>query len=348
MIELNAGNLWSSVYLDKVIELNKSHDKVQVTSIFGSVARLTPTARSADRLPSIDIDVVPEYCKRAEDNGIAIRYTLNQSCIGAMQDFYQEWKEHLMYTLGWLHNKCGVHEWTVCSPLLVERLSTMFPDDFVEVSTISEVATPTDALRWKALGAKGVNLSTSINRNFDIISKIKEIFPATSILTNEACLYECPWRAECYNLSSHNSLRTTELFDHYPFSRCNKLRISHPEEWLKSRMIAPQWIPEYVERTGVTKYKIAYRTHPIEVAIPILEKYMDLSHEGNFLDLWPTIAALGATGDPRNMTYISTKRLDEARFMKHWEKTDPCNKVVCGTECKYCMEIYSQVTARNL
>jgi len=270
MILLNAGNLWTDEYLDKVIELNNQHSDIKVASLFGSISKLTPTARSADRIPYRDWAFVDRYIDRAQQNDIAIRYTLNQSCIGSIQDFKESWDAKLKDDLTELHNM-GVHEWIITSPLLMQLMRNMFPDDFLEVSTIAEVSTAEEAQRWLDLGANGVNISTSINRDFLKMREIADTDIKVSILANEACLFRCPWRRECYNLSSHDSLRSEELFGFYPFRQCNEVRLAHPEEWIKSRMVLPQWMKVYQDKLAVSWFKVAYRTHPYEVAIPMLE-----------------------------------------------------------------------------
>jgi collagenase-like PrtC family protease len=327
-------------YLDKVIELNSKYkDIVQVKSLFGSFVGLTPTARSNDRLPHIGNIERVDFIKKATNNGIAIRYTLNASCFGSLQDFRRKWDVTLRDDITYIHN-LGIHEWTITSPLLLMKLREMFPNDFLEVSTIAEVSTRMDADRWKKLGANGVNVSTNINRNFSMIKGVKMTGLEVSILANEACLFRCPYRRECYNLSSHNSRRSEELFDFYPFRFCNNIRMSNLSEWLKSRMVLPQWMKVYQERIKVDWFKIAYRTHPYSTAVPILEAYMSQYHGGNYLDLWPTISHLGQTTEPKSTQYISCKGLDEAKFIEEMaSRGSSCENSICGESCTYCDDV---------
>ena len=339
MIHLNAGNLWDNEYLDEVIRMNEVFfvTGIRVSSLFGSISGLTPTARSADRIPYRDWAFVDKYIDKARSNNITIRYTLNASCIGSLQDFKRDWDAKLKSDIQELHN-IGVREWTVTSPLLVELLAKMFPNDFIEVSTIAEIATPEEAWRWTKLGAGGVNLSTSINRDFSMIEEIKDTGIEVSILANEACLFRCPWRRECYNLSSHNSERRADLFDSYPFSYCNAVRMADPAEWIKSRLLLPQWLKKYQADLGVDWFKIAFRTHPKEVALPILRHYMKQDFHGNLLELWPTIAQLGHTAEPQLMTNIPVDKLEELSFLEHFEDSD-CAMTNCDG-CGYCDQIY--------
>ncbi len=344
MIYLNVGNLWDHDYLDTVIKWNEEfRGIIQVKCLFGSIAELTPTARAFDRLPKRDWDFIAQYVGKTQNNDIAIRYTLNQSCIGSTQFFRYHWENELKNTVQRLHD-IGVREWTITSPLLVELLRDTFPGDFIEVSTIAEVSTPEDATRWLALSAKGVNISTSINRDPIAISHIVNTGIEVSILANEACLFRCPWRRECYNLSSHNSERSEELFGFYPFRLCTEKRLAYPVEWLISRLVLPQWMKIYQEKFGVNWFKIAYRTHPKEVALPMLRNYMEQDFHGSLLELWPTITHLGRTAEPKDKNYISIDELEKNNFLGHFlEHGGKCAYLACN-DCRYCHRVYQMTT----
>lgn len=338
MINLNAGNLWTDEYLSKVIELNDQHkdDGIRVSSIFGSIAKLTPTARSSDRLPYMEWSHMDKFVDRAKKNNIKIRYTLNASCLGSMQDFTHVWKNKLAADIKELH-QIGIDEWTITSPLLMMTMKEMFPQDFFEVSTIAEIDTPLDVRRWQECGALGVNLSTNINRDFTAIRDIVSTGTEVSILANEACLYHCAYRRDCYNLSSHDSRRGEDLFDFYPFRYCNEVRMADTSEWLKAKMVLPQWMSIYNQQLGINWFKVAFRTHPFEVAIPILEAYMNQYYGGNYLSLWPTIKKLGDTAEPADNQYISCSGLDDVGYFEHISQgLIKCNGNSCAKGCTYC------------
>ncbi len=342
-IDLNIGNLWDDEFLDTVIELNRKHlGKVRVKSMFGSIAGMTPTARAFDRIPYKDWDAVGVYVERCQKNNIAIRYTLNHSCIGSMQDFHAYWKRELKETVQGLH-RIGVHEWTVTSPLLIHLLRELFPSDYIEVSTIAEVATLEQTYRWHELGANGVNVSTAINRDFDMLTEMAKGPLRMSILANEACLYMCPWRRECYNLSSHNSARTEEYFHNFPFAWCNEYRMKHPSEWLKARLVLPQWMEAYYVHTGIDNFKLAFRTAPKDVALFILRVYMEQELDDNLLYLWPSIAHLGDTEEPIAQMIIPTEGLLRTGFLKYFiEGGRKCGRVDCD-DCGYCDAVFNKI-----
>jgi len=57
---------------------------------------------------------------------------------------------------------------------------------------------------FQEIGADAITLDTNINRDFDILSGIKEVSDCEQrLLVNEACLYKCPFRYSHFNLFSH-------------------------------------------------------------------------------------------------------------------------------------------------
>ncbi len=336
MIKLNVGCLWTDQFLDKVIELNHTYgEDVRVESLFGSISGLTPTARSMDRIPYLDPNSIARFVKRARSSNIDIRYTLNASCFGSLQDFHTQWNLSLRDTIMHLHD-VGVHTWVITSPLLLQLIHKLLPNDFLEISTICEVSTRQEAERWKALGAHGVNLSTSINRKPSAIKDVVDSGLVVSILANEACLFRCAWRRECYNLSSHDSQRSNSLFENYPFAYCNSMRLSSPVEWVKARMVLPSWMQIYQGEYDVDWFKISFRTHPYEVAIPILEYYMKQEDPANLLDLWPTIAHLGHTAEPKDLQFIDASRFTPGVLSRLLDAGERCDTQECGTTCLVC------------
>ncbi len=350
MISLNIGNVWSESFLDRVVELNKTHDDIKVTSMFGSIASFTPSARPLNRLPDRSEGFIESYIRKARKNNIDIRWTLNQSCLGSIQSFKDKWINGLQSNIVMLDD-FGVTEWTIMSPLLVELVRKTLPNTYIEMSTIAEVDSVEKLKRYMELGANSANVSTSINRNFSLLQDMAKINKDISILVNEACLFECPWRAECYNLSSHDSYRGPEYFTNYPFNRCNTARIKNPVEWVKSRIVLPQWLDYYTDITSIARFKVAFRTHPEEVALPMLETYMDKNFDGNLLKLWPTVAQLAKTDEPQLLTNISCTKLDSykhgvsgcAGFLE-WFIEGGCKADKTGTgcgECGYCSKAYA-------
>jgi len=356
MINLNVGNCWDWDFLNEIIRMNDeecSGANIRTTSLYGSMPFMSASARSSDRLPS-EVTGNPkplmfqenliEYVQRAQRHNIAIRYTLNQSCIGPMQDFAEYWKSSLSKSIKFLVHEAGVMEYTVTSPLIAELMLDQHPGLWVEVSTICEVDSPEKIERWYKIGAKGVCLKLDANRNIDLLRDLKNVCEELGIdidlLANEFCLFGCPWRAECYNLSSHNSYRGP--FDSYPFSRCNNIRLEDPAEWIRARFILPQWMEFYEKNFGISTFKVTGRTHPPSVVLPIVEKYMKGVAYGNLLDLWPTVARLGNTVEPKDGTYIDIGEVDKSR---NTLLSGMCTNKECGA-CDLCARVFKQASRR--
>jgi len=347
MIRLKAGNLWKHEFLNRVIELNRMYEDkdVQITSLYGSLHNFTASARCDSRVPSYDIDYVRDYVRKAKKNNINIRWTLNESCIGSMQDFEScVWPEYYN-TIRTLWD-IGIHEYTVASPLLATLLNSILPspaDRFIEISTIAEVSSVAELDRWLDLGVNGVNVSIMINRDlttlYDIFKYSNRHNIEVTLLANEACLWKCPYRRECYNLSSHNS--DIGPFRNYPFNRCNVERIVNPSEWIKARMILPQWMKRYESDIGIHNFKVTGRTSSMDIIIPILVAYMEGDYKGNLLDLWPTIAPIADTIEPKDSAFISCKALDEMYLYEHFISSGYlCASKDCEV-CGYCEAVYN-------
>lgn len=354
-MELNVGNCWDWAFLDRLIELNNTvgvRNGISVTSVYGSLPRLTRSARSADRLPDFPTGKnegrggIEEYVCHAQRNGINIRYTLNQSCIGSTQEFEEEWP-HLKGNIKYLL-ELGVREFTITSPLLMELVREMAPDVCLEISTICEIDSVPKLSRWvNTIQADAVCLKLDVNRDFRALREIglfcRQHDIAVELLANEFCLFGCPWRAECYNLSSHDSRRGP--FGFYPFRRCQAARLANPEEWIRSRFILPQWMGLYQNITGISIFKVTGRTHPKEVALPIIGAYMDRDFDGNLLDLWPTISHLGKTQEPKDRDYISTRAVEP--FITYFKgKERPCMLDECD-ECGVCVNLYLKAARKD-
>jgi collagenase-like PrtC family protease len=262
-----------------------------------------------------------------------------------MQEFDKALWPELVHSLKFLY-KAGIREFTITSPLLMELMREKFPDVFLEISTICEVNTVRNLRRWAEIDVDGVCAKLDLNRDISGLKRLSEECSmygiALEVLANEFCLLGCAWRQECYNLSSHDSQRGP--FEHYPFGRCQKIRLTDPSEWIKAGFILPQWMSYYLEHAGVGTFKITGRTHPPRVILPIIEKYMSRKHTGNLLELWPTIAALAASDEPQQGTYIDTEEVE-----KHVDflTSGRCSTASCA-HCGYCKSVFKDAQRRVL
>lgn len=342
-LDLNVGCIFTDSFLTNVINLNHMHadNHIQVTTLYGSAYNMTASARSNDRVPSLTNSELEAFTKKAMHHNIDIRWTLNQSCIGSMQDFHTLWENELKFTVSRLYSM-GIREFTITSPLIMTLVHDLLRCAYLEVSTIVEISSSAELSRWKRLGANAANVSIMINRDIntliDMEKHASDFAMTLTILANEACLWKCPYRSECYNLSSHNSSR--DCFNNYPFQRCNQIRLDNPVEWIRARLLLPQWMRTYEQVTGINNFKITGRTATEETAIPIIERYMNQNWSGNLLELWPTIQHLSDTDEPIEHDYINCSKIDEWGFLKLFTDGFSCNDLVCDIDCKVCGSVY--------
>ncbi|KKL73689.1 hypothetical protein LCGC14_2072400 [marine sediment metagenome] len=120
----------------------------------------------------------------------------------------------------------------------------------------------------------------------------------------------------------------------------------------RRRALRLQQIPEFLAllqaALDVDWFKVAFRTHPYERAVPILEMYMNQAHNGNLLDLWPTIKHLGDTDEPQEKQYISMEVLDKENFFsRSISAGNDCASLQCGIDCTLCNTVLKKAE-RNI
>lgn len=342
-LSFNVGCTWDRDQLWAIHDLNKEFGhKVRVDEVYGST-RYLPSARAMDRIPDVDPDQVEVYVEEARRLGVDIKWTLNQSCVGATQLL----KDNIMefYTLINILHQLGIDKFIVSTPLLLEVVHEVNPAAEVEVSTISRITSLKEIDTWRKLGASGICWDVMQNRDIDMLmnacARAHQLMMYVEVIVNEFCTFMCVHRNLCYNLSSHNSGR--EAFDGYPFSRCIKERVDEPWQWLATRFIMPSWLRMYYN-IGVDKFKMTGRTHPTPEVIRVLRHYMSETDPDNVLDLWHHVNILvGDEHNPSRELFIPSKGLNNAGFInKFWSKGHMCRTNSCYT-CGYCRTVYNNI-----
>jgi len=341
MAELNCGFCeFSSEFVDEVAVLNKKYPKMPVTELYGSLRGLGSTARAQDRVPDKTLTDLEYLVQKMSKVGITLKWTLNFSCFGGMQDL--DWQRYqALVTSLW---QIGVRKFIVSLPIIAHLVRVALPEARIEVSTISRV-TSLSALRdWFDLGAEGICWDVMENRNFELLNEACRIArfygKYIEVLVNEFCTYQCIMRNHCYCLSSHNSSRDT--YGGYPFSWCIGARAAEPWKWIQARFVLPEHLPEY-EALGVQRFKISGRTWPRKKVLPIIEHYMKGESPENLLELWPHINPLvDDPTKPEQDLVIPTKLLKRPEFLEHFRHTDCTTQ--CQKECHYCNHMFSRST----
>lgn len=320
-------------FVDKIKELNQKYPR-KVDELFGSIAGVTPTARSQDRIPGGGIDKVEEALEWLKGSGISLKWTLNHSCFGGMQDLDYP---RLRDAVGQLVD-LGITRYIVTIPVLLRALRKDFPQITLEVSTISRVRSAREVMEWIKLGANGFCWDVMGNRDFDVLQNsikvAKEHGAYIEILVNELCTWPCIYRNHCYNLSSHNSIRT--VMNGYPYGWCTEEKAADPWKWIATRFVLPEHLDYYLEM-GVERFKISGRTRSPETILPIVEWYMKGESPEDLLDLWPHVSVL-VGGEVRPELRISTKLVKTRAFLNRFKWVD-CDSA-CQVTCFYCNKIF--------
>jgi len=352
--QFNIGATWDLDQIEGIKALNEDpSSKGKVTSVYGSLSGFN-TARSQDRIPDIPMSDAHKYIDAAREIGVGTRWTMNQSCVGTLEDL----KSTIRLTndlIGWLKG-IDCHEYVVTIPLIAEIILDKDPDAKIEVSTINHITSMQEIDQWAKLGVKGICWDVFQNRNLTFLYRalrhIEKSDFYIELITNELCTFMCHHRSICYNLSSHSSTR--DLYGGYPFSRCIAARSGEPWRWVSTRFILPSCIPMYqhlglflgrAEDLGINRFKITGRTHTTDTILRILTYYMFQQDPPNLLDLWPHINKLvDDQHNPSTDVNIPTTRLNlHGRMHRLLRVGAYCTHHICGVTCKECITTYNAI-----
>ena len=150
-----------------------------------------------------------------------------------------------------------------------------------------------------------VYLDRSFNRKlteFDnVVASLNELGIESSVLVNEGCLYNCPFKTDHDNQISmasyggHDFLNySARIASNYPKinenlsrlnidSGCGRVYKTNPWYLLKSPFIRPEDLDRYLG--GATYAKIAGRNRSTEWIANVVKAYVDRSYDGSIVDL---------------------------------------------------------------
>ena len=185
------------------------------------------------------------------------------------------------------------------------------------------------------------------NRQFSWLKNAQQIIPL-ELLANEFCSIggvscEGLYRQACY-LSQSQELRGWNPMT----SCCIASRDASPEAWLMARIILPQWMKVYEEKTGVYDFKISGRTHDTAYICAIGHMYTKGDADCNLLDLWGQLQATLNKPDWQNEQNAATHRWNiPTRAVEHMiEQYTNCNPDTCGILCEKCKHTVDLILGR--
>ena len=258
-----------------------------VGELFGCLPQ-TPVGSGRPRLvlPKVDADGARAHIEAARAKGIGFNYVLNAPCMGNME-YDKAAHGALLEHLAWIDG-LGVDAVTVTIPYLLRLIKKQFPRLKVKVSVIAHVNTVAMARQLEDLGADEINLDYMLNRDFRRLHAIrKAVSCELSLLVNDLCLYQCPYRQYHYNITGHSTQKEHPLqgayFDFCMIS-CTIEKLTHPEQLIRARWIRPEDLQRY-EEIGFQRFKVSGRNMSSAWITRAVRAYADRSYPGNLGEL---------------------------------------------------------------
>jgi collagenase-like PrtC family protease len=297
-------------------ELIRQYADLGVGSVWGVMDK-TPVGggRPYHILAKVSKEQVEDYVKKVHAAGMKFDYLLNAPCMNNLE-YKKETNRELIDHIEWI-SSIGVDGVVVTIPLIMEIVKEQFPKLEVRVSTVCHVNSVQRALMFEELGVDSITLDFNINRDFNLIRKIREAVKSKLIiLANDGCLYQCAYRFYHYNIIGHASQTTNPLegfYIDYCIIRCTTKRFSNKVELMKSRWIRPEDVHLY-EEIGIDSLKVGGRRMSTAWLTNAARAYNARKYEGNLGDLLD-ISQLCVDPDMRSPQYKN--------FLSKSEKVDP-------------------------
>lgn len=285
-------------------ELIKQYADLGVGSVWGVMDK-TPVGggRPYFIIAKVSKEEVENYVKGVHSAGMKFDYLLNAPCMNNLE-YKKETNRELIDHIEWI-SSIGVDGVVVTIPLIMEIVKEQFPKLEVKVSTVCHVNSVQRALLFEELGVDSITLDFNINRDFNLIKKIREAVKSKLIvLANDGCLYQCPYRFYHYNIIGHASQTTNPLkgfYIDYCIARCTTKRFSSKVELMKSRWIRPEDVHLY-EEIGIDNLKVGGRRMSTKWLVNAARAYHDRKYDGNLGDLLD-ISQLCVDPDMRSPQY---------------------------------------------
>ena len=345
-------------------------DKLAGTSVTGLYGQIWNDPLGGGRmslfLPRVEQDQAEAYIREARKRGLEFNYLVNATCFDNLE-FTRKGYAQIMEHLEWI-SSTQADMVTVSLPFLVQLVKTRFPGLKVAVSSFARIQNAHIARYWEDLGADKIILPEIIGRDFKTLRLIRESVDCElELIANHLCLYHCPIDLHHRNMVSHGSQDGHPCggfaADYCKLS-CQRMKLMHPAEIIKSRWIRPEDVGRY-EEIGIDYLKIIERFRRTESLIQILDAYeagkypdnlaklLSLPHDGASLppnldlierpDLIETDkmeAHLAVLRKPfTGHLHIDNSKLDG--FVAYFEEVD-CLHMNCE-QCGYCEKVASEV-----
>nr|WP_314464351.1 U32 family peptidase [uncultured Clostridium sp.] len=313
--------------IDKYEELNQKYNHSKVLETYGqaTVSNHFGSGRTIDSLPAIDLFKLEDYVKYSKSKGIGFNYTFNsihmnnneftEAGIKEIQDYLHELAD------------IGIDSITVTLPPLFEIIKGTGVDFKIKTSTICQINNANKAMAYKNLGAERIVIEESVNRKFDTLKNITDVFgDKVEIIVNAVCNQDCIYRTFHYNEIATDSVKVTNKASiQYYNNRCMLRRHGEMGNIMKMSWVRPEDI-EYYNAVGIHYFKLQGR-HNVIKGDPVraVECYFKASFDGNLMHLIDLFAPTNSFD-----VYVDNKKLDG--FIKPYTLSDR----FCNSNCSSC------------
>ncbi len=343
--------------LERLNDINRKYESIH--EVFGSIpSSVVGHGRATagiEYFGKVDMHHVKEFTKRAHAMGIEVNYLLNAQCLGNVE-YTEEGRIEIMKYLESIYH-ANVDSVTIAIPFLADLVKREFPGLKVVVSVISEPNNPHRIALWKKLGVDRINIDYDSNRDFKRLRSISNNAKIDlELLTNDGCLFCCPFQKYHRVLSAHGSKTGTARRNYidYCLLKCTIEKTDNPAELIRGPWIRPEDTKFYEENFGIKFFKISGRYQPADWIVNVAKAYSKRSYDGNFMDLlsltFPTLAAHrvivpvlkeGQIVATPPKIFIDNKRL--SGFFDHIVKIGGCGDDSQCELCRYCEKTAQEV-----
>lgn len=273
-------------------DLIQKINKKEVFEIYGKLtADFIGGGRASVLLPFVDKERVRKHVKQAHNNGLEFNYLLNSICLGNKEHTIPGQKK-IYSLLDWIES-IGVDSVTVATPYLLQLIKKQCPQLKVKISVGAQTDNMWRAKYWEEQGADSITLAAYISRKFDLLAKIrKNIKCKLQLITNNSCLYNCPFSFLHQTVPAHASQADDDsrgcVIDYYSLN-CKYLRLLDTTNFIRSSWIRPEDVHFYGD-IGINSLKLIDRSASTDTICLIVDAYTNRRYNGNLIDLFPTLS----------------------------------------------------------
>jgi hypothetical protein len=138
------------------------------------------------------------------------------------------------------------------------------------------------------MGADEITIDYMSNRDFGFLRKIRSAVGCDlTLLANDLCLYQCPYRTYHYNLCGHASQGwhpAKGYYVDYCIVSCTMQKLGDPEQVIRARWIRPEDLHRY-EELGFERFKLSGRRMSTAWLTRAAAAYARREYPGNLVDL---------------------------------------------------------------